>query len=177
MDQDIKLIEDAQKDPQKFLLLYDKYFDKIYRYVYRRVNDKETVEDLVSQTFFDALSHLKTFQWRGFPFSSWLYKIAHNNILKWYRDHYKVSTVEISEAHQLVDINANQKEEAMQKEQTEEMRRVLQQLDPDEQEIIRLKYFEEVSNIEIAEIMGLSPNNIGVKIYRTLKKLKQLLKS
>lgn len=177
MEQDIKLIEDAKKDPQKFVVLYDKYFDQIYRYIYRRVSDKDTVEDLASQTFYDAISHLQSYEWRGFPFSSWLYKIAHNNILKWYRDHHKMHTVEIDAAHQIADLHADQKEDAMKKEQSQEIQKVLQQLDPDEQEIIRLKYFEEVSNIEIAEIMGLSPNNIGVKIYRTLKKLKQLLKS
>jgi RNA polymerase sigma factor (sigma-70 family) len=48
-------------------------------------------------------------------------------------------------------------------------------LEPEEREIIRLKFFEEVSNIEIAEIMGLSANHIGVKVFRALKKVKQLL--
>ncbi len=177
MQQDLKLIEDAKKDTEKFILLYDKYFDQIYRYIYRRVDDKETVQDLVSQTFYDALAHLQSYEWRGFPFSSWLYKIAHNNVLKWYRDHNKVRVIEIDQAHQVVDTQADQHGDAIQNEQKSEIQNLLHKLDPDEQEIIRLKYFEEVSNIEIAEIMGLSPNNIGVKIYRTLKKLKQLLKS
>jgi RNA polymerase sigma-70 factor (ECF subfamily) len=175
--QDQKLVEEAKKSPEKFVTLYDKYFDQIYRYIYRRVNDKDTVEDLVSQTFHDALRHLKSFEWRGYPFSSWLYKIAHNNVLKWYRDSKKMNVVDLDAAGTLKDETIDQHLSAVQKEDQNEIQDLLAQLEPQEREIIRLKYFEEVSNIEIAEIMGLSANHIGVKVYRALKKLKQLLNS
>jgi RNA polymerase sigma-70 factor (ECF subfamily) len=177
LEQDQKLVQDAQQDPQKFAVLYDKYFDQIYRYVYRRVSDKETVHDLVSQTFYDALAHIKSFEWRGYPFSSWLYKIAHNNVLKWYREQSKVQKVSLDDINELADHDADQKRDASRKEKQLEVQKVIDQLEPEEREIIRLKFFEEVSNIEIAEIMGLSANHIGVKVYRTLKKVKLLLKS
>lgn len=177
LEQDQKLVQDAQQDPQGFAVLYDKYFDQIYRYVYRRVSDKEMVNDLVSQTFYDALAHIKSFEWRGYPFSSWLYKIAHNNVLKWYREHSKAQKVSLDDIGELADLTVDQKRDASQKEKQLEVQKVLDQLEPEEREIIRLKFFEEVSNIEIAEIMGLSANHIGVKVYRTLKKVKQLLKS
>lgn len=177
LDQEQKLVEDAKQNSDKFVLLYDKYFDQIFRYVYRRVSDKDAVEDLVSQTFYDAFSHLKSFEWRGFPFSSWLYKIAHNNVLKWYRQNQKTQAVDLDKMHEIVDLQPTQDQEAVQKEEQHEIQLVMQQLDPEEREIIRLKYFEGVSNIEIAEIMGLSANHIGVKVYRTLKKVKQLLKT
>ena len=177
LEQDQKLVQDAQQDPEKFAVLYDKYFDQIYRYVYRRVSDKETVQDLVSQTFYDALAHIKSFEWRGYPFSSWLYKIAHNNVLKWYREQSKGQKVGLDEISEIADLTVDQNRDAAQKEEQIEVQRVLDQLDDEEREIIRLKFFEEVSNIEIAEIMGLSANHIGVKVYRTLKKVKQLLKS
>ncbi len=176
LEQDQKLVQEAQADPQKFAVLYDKYFDQIYRYVYRRVSDKETVHDLVSQTFYDALAHIKSFEWRGYPFSSWLYKIAHNNVLKWYREQSKAQKVGLDDIGELVDHDADSTGDASRKEKQFEVQRVLDQLDHEEREIIRLKFFEEVSNIEIAEIMGLSANHIGVKVYRTLKKVKQLIK-
>ena len=172
---DRKLVKEAQENTEKFVALYDKYFDQIYRYVYRRVNNRDTVHDLVSQTFYDALSHIQGYEWRGYPFSSWLYKIAHNNVLKWYREQSKMQTVQLDEIGELRDLNVNHEETAIRKEEESEVQNVLRQLDPDEREIIRLKFFEEVSNIEIAEIMGLSPNHIGVKVFRTLKKVKQLL--
>jgi len=177
LEQDQKLVQDAQQDPQNFAVLYDKYFDQIYRYVYRRVSDKETVHDLVSQTFFDALSHIKSFEWRGYPFSSWLYKIAHNNVLKWYREQSKGHKVNLDDIGELVDHEVDLNRDASRNEKQLEVQKVIDQLDAEEREIIRLKFFEEVSNIEIAEIMGLSANHIGVKVYRTLKKVKQLLKS
>ncbi len=175
LEQEQKLVEDAKKNPEKFGVLYDKYFDQIYRYVYRRVSDKDTVYDLVSQTFYDALTHLPGYEWRGFPFASWLYKIAHNNVLKWYREKSKMQTVQLEEGFQIPDKHADHVRDAKDKESRDEVQNILSQLEPEEREIIRLKFFEEASNIEIAEIMGLSANHIGVKVFRALKKVKQLL--
>ncbi len=175
LEQEQKLVEEAKQDTQKFAVLYDKYFDQIYRYVYRRCSDKETVHDLVSQTFYDALTHIKNFEWRGFSFSCWLYKIAHNNVLKWYREQSKIQTVDLEEGKNMADLKINTVKEAIQKESSDEIHAVLARLEPEEREIIKLKYFEEASNIEIAEIMGLSANHIGVKVFRALKKVKQLM--
>lgn len=174
-EQDKKLVEDAKRDPQKFAALYDKYFDQIYRYVYRRVSDKEMVHDLVSQTFYDALSHMDRYEWRGYSFSAWLYKIAHNNVLKWYRDHGRLKTVDIEEGYRAKDQTVDVVRDAEQGELKDEIAIVMDQLEDEDREIIRLKFFEEVSNTEIAEIMGLSANHIGVKVFRALKKVKEIL--
>lgn len=175
LEDDKKLVEEAKKNPQHFAALYDKYFDQIYRYVYRRVSDKETVQDLVSQTFYDALSHMESYEWRGYSFSAWLYKIAHNNVLKWYREHTKLHTVELEEGAQIRDKSVDISQEVKELELKSEIQAVLARLEPEDREIIRLKFFEEVSNVEIAEIMGLSANHIGVKVFRALKKVKQLM--
>lgn len=173
-----RLIEAAKKDPDRFVDLYDKYYDQIYRYVYRRAGgDKDVTHDLVSQTFMDALSHIKSFTWQGYPFSSWLYKIAHNNVIKWYRKANKSHYVPIEEARGVSDENRGQEaltDAVIAKEQIDEM---MAQLNNDEREILRLKFFEGLSNIEIAEIMDLSVSNIGVKVFRTLKKAKGFLPS
>lgn len=169
------LVEAAKRDPQNFAALYDKYFDQIYRYVYRRVSDKETVQDIVSQTFYDALSHIQGFEWRGYPFSAWLYKIAHNNVLKWYREQSKMQISDLEEGRNTVDHSVTYEKDLKDSELKDEMETVLEQLEPQEREIIRLKFFEEVSNVEIAEIMGLNANHVGVKVFRVLKKVKQLL--
>ena len=175
LEQEQKLVEEAKADPKNFAVLYDKYFDQIYRYVYRRVGDKEMVYDLVSQTFYDALAHIKDYEWRGFSFSAWLYKIAHNNVLKWYRTSGRFQTVEVEEGRNIPDESANPVKEAVLGEARDQIAEVMDQLEPEEREIIRLKFFEEISNIEIAEVMGLSANHIGVKVFRVLKKVKQLL--
>ena len=174
-DAEQKLVEAVKKDPARFGELYDKYFDQIYRYVYRRCSDKDTVYDLVSQTFFDALTHVGSFEWRGFSFSSWLYKIAHNNVLKWYRTQSRQKIVDLEEGKNTVDHNSDPVREAVEKESKDEISAILAQLEQEEREIIRLKFLEGASNIEIAEIMGLSANHIGVKVFRALKKVKQLM--
>ena len=177
LEKEQKLVEEAKRDPEKFAVLYDQFFDQIYRYVYRRVDDKDAVYDLVSQTFCDAYAHIRDFEWRGFSFSSWLYKIAHNNVLKWYRTNNRMQTVELDEGRSIVDQGADQVKLAQNSELKDEVQLILDQLEPEEREIIRLKFFEEVSNIEMAEIMGLSANHIGVKVFRALKKVKSLMNS
>lgn len=176
LEQEKRLIEAAQKDQDKFIDLYDKYIDQIYRYVYRRTNgDSDVAYDLVSQTFLDALGHIKKFKWQGYPFSSWLYKIAHNNVIKWYRKAGRERYTPIEEAYSLSDKTQDQKADLDSKMAKDQVNEILDQLDKEEQEILRLKFFEDVSNVEIADIMGLSVSNVGVKVFRALKKAKAFL--
>lgn len=176
LEQEKLLVEAAKKDPDQFLTLYDKYYDQIYRYIYRRTgSDKDIAHDITSQTFLDALENLKSYQFQGYPFSSWLYKIAHNNVIKWYRKTNKHSYVPLEEAYNLSDKSQNQKEETDGILAQEQINQMMVNLDQDEQEILRLKFFEGLSNIEIADVMNLSVSNIGVKVFRTLKKAKGLL--
>lgn len=171
-----RLIEAAKKDPDKFIDLYEKYYDQLYRYVYRRVGgDSDVAYDIVSQTFMNALSHLSSFTWQGYPFSSWLYKIAHNNVIKWYRKADKQHYIPIEEARGVSDKQRDQKELTDAAIAKEHINAMMEQLKEDEREILRLKFFEGLSNIEIAEIMDLSVSNIGVKVFRTLKKAKGYL--
>lgn len=174
LEQEHRLVEEAKQSPERFALLYDRYVEQIYRYVRRRVNEDATAEDLVSQTFFDALNHLQSYQFRGFPFSSWLYKIAHNNVLKWYRENSKYNKVDLEDVKEILgeDILEENLDVNLEKD---ELKKALERMDYEERELIRLKYFEEVSNIEMGEIMGITPNNIGVKLFRALRKLKSLL--
>ncbi|MFC1750150.1 RNA polymerase sigma factor [Pseudomonadota bacterium] len=174
-EQEQKLIEDAKKDSAAFAVLYEKYFDQIYRYTARRVNDVDTAHDLVSQTFFDALTHIKSFEWRGVSFVAWLYKIAHNNVLKWYREQSKMTTVELEEGRNTIDKTVDQVRDLKRRETKDEIAEILDKLEYEEREIIRLKFYEEVSNIEIAEIMGTNANHVGVKVFRALRKVKQLI--
>jgi len=173
LEQEKQLIEAAKKDPDRFLDLYDKYYDCIYRYIYRRCGgDKDVTHDIASQTFLDALENMKSYQFQGYPFSSWLYKIAHNNVIKWYRKTNKSNYVPIEEVHDLSDKTQNQKEAADGILAQEQINKMMKKLSEDECEILRLKFYEGLSNIEIAEVMGLSVSNIGVKVFRTLKKAK-----
>jgi RNA polymerase sigma-70 factor (ECF subfamily) len=81
------LVEAAQADPSKFDVLYELHFDRIYFFIVSRVYDRTIAEDLASEVFHKALANLPNYQWRGTPFSAWLFRIASNAIV----DHFKRS--------------------------------------------------------------------------------------
>lgn len=178
LEKERKLVEEAKKDPEKFTDLYDKYFERIYRYVFRRTSgNKDVTYDITSQTFLDALSHIHQFEWRGFPFSSWLYKIARNNVIKHYSKNGQNKTTSLEKAYSVSDDKQDTQEQAENRLEHDRLEQMMSKLTEDEREILRLKFFEGVSNVEIADILEISTSNVGVKIFRTLKKAKSLLPS
>ncbi|HEY6182161.1 MAG TPA: sigma factor, partial [Terriglobales bacterium] len=74
------LVEAAQRDPRRFAELYELHFRRVYAYVIRRVERREEAEDVTSEVFHHALAKIKSFEWRGVPFSAWLMRIAANVI-------------------------------------------------------------------------------------------------
>jgi RNA polymerase sigma-70 factor (ECF subfamily) len=84
------LVEAAQADLSKFDVLYELHFDRVYFFLVSRVHDRTIAEDLTSEVFHKALANLPSYQWRGIPFSAWLFRIASNAIV----DHFKRSTRE-----------------------------------------------------------------------------------
>jgi RNA polymerase sigma-70 factor (ECF subfamily) len=85
LDDDRALIEAAQTDPKRFLELYDRYVDRVYAYVSRRVGNRAAAEDITSAVFEQALTHLPKFQWRGTPLAAWLFRIAANALADHWR--------------------------------------------------------------------------------------------
>lgn len=80
----------AQKDRKHFGILYDNYFDEIFRFVFKRLGGKEAIAgDLTQQTFIKAMANLEKYEDRGFPFSSWLYRIAQNEVAMFFRSQKK----------------------------------------------------------------------------------------
>jgi RNA polymerase sigma-70 factor (ECF subfamily) len=72
------LVQAAQSDPAKFDALYELHFERVYYYISRRIRDRATAEDLTSEVFHKALANLPAYEWRGAPFSAWLFRIAAN---------------------------------------------------------------------------------------------------
>ena len=76
----------TEGDADAFGALYEKYIDQIYNYIYYRTSNGKDAEDLCSRVFIRALHHIERYEDRGYPFSAWLYRIAHNLVVNWYRD-------------------------------------------------------------------------------------------
>src|ERR1700744_6444279 len=100
-----KAIEDAKSNPARFEVLYNKYYEPILQFVYKRVEGKEAAFDITSQVFLKVMVNLKEYKFMGTPFSSWLYRIALNEINQLYRaDKVKRSVkIEEDELHYAMD--------------------------------------------------------------------------
>jgi len=167
------LIERAKTDPEAFGILYERYVDRIYSYVYYRTGNQADAEDLTARTFYRAMQHIRHYEERGLPFSAWLYRIAHNLVANWHRDRGKRQMVSLDELYSLT-VGEGPERMAEKRERTETLLRVIRSLPPERQELLILKFVEHLSNAEIGKIMGRSEGAIKSLYHRTLLSLREL---
>src|SRR3990167_9035534 len=137
------LIHKAQKDPRHFGKIYEIYSLKIHSYFLARVNyDEEVAKDLASATFEKCLKSLRKFRWEGIPFSAWLYKIAHNTLIDYYRKASKTNSYDESIEYVLKDESINIENSVIQADTNERLNALLRNVSDREKEIIGLKFFE-----------------------------------
>jgi RNA polymerase sigma-70 factor (ECF subfamily) len=171
-----EIILRAQKEPGAFQALYEKYFRQILLFVLRRVGDKSLAKDITQQVFYKALLNIGRFQLRGFPFSSWLYRIAINECNEYFRKSDRIRWVALEESHVewlYEELTADSERDNWEKK----LPAILGKLKPDDLLVIELRYFEGKSFQEIAEIMNWSVLNAKARTYRTLHKMKKLFLS
>ncbi|MEJ2207952.1 MAG: sigma-70 family RNA polymerase sigma factor [Anaerolineae bacterium] len=168
------LVEQAKTDAEAFGQLYERYVDKIYNYVYYRTGNHHDAEDLTAKVFFQAMNHLPRYVQRGAPFSSWLYRIAHNLVANWYRDRSrrKLVSLEPLEAVHPLD-EAGPLEQVAHDEQREALLEAVQRLPEDRQRLLLLKFVDRLPNAQIGRLMGRSEGAIKSLYHRTLIALRQ----
>lgn len=158
------LIEAAQRDPARFADVYDAWFDRVYAYVARRTSNRSETEDLVSDVFHHALANLRRFEWRGAPFSAWLFRIAANKIAdRWERlgreqaldPPPESAAADQEEAHDRAKVLA-----------------LLRDLPEDQRRVVELRFVEEKSTREVAEMLGRSEGAIKQLQFRGLESLR-----
>ncbi len=173
IEQEEQMIRAAQEDPRKFAPLYDKYYLRIFRYVFQRVHDEETAADITSQVFAKAIVNLPNFQFRGVPLGAWLYRVAGNELNQFYRKN-KAERLVHAKTEQLEALIAETDEDQSQ-EQLELLITGLRELKEEELQLIELRFFEERAFKEIGEILDLTENNAKVKTFRAVQKLKKII--
>jgi RNA polymerase sigma factor (sigma-70 family) len=171
------LARQAILDAEAFGALYDHYFSRVYKYVRLRVPDAAAADDLTATVFTRALDRLHTYRPDRASFGVWLFRIAHNAVVDYYRASRRRSTVPLDPSTRLLTAPAPEVEvERM--EETTAMLAALADLSPREQEIVALKFAGGLTNRRIAEIVRLKPGHVGVILYRAIRKLRdQLTKS
>ncbi|HLP51509.1 MAG TPA: sigma-70 family RNA polymerase sigma factor [Chitinophagales bacterium] len=168
-----KLILAAQANRDKFQPLYEKYYTQILKFVYQRVTTKDDAYDITQQVFLQAMLSLNKYELRGFPFSSWLYRIAINELNQAFRKNEKQRGVNLEEKH-LKDIVEEMNEGGVEEKESI-LLDALTGLDEEDFQLVEMRFFEKRAFKEIGEILSITEANAKMKLYRILDKLKPIL--
>ena len=165
----------AKKDRKNFNILYTKYYERIFLFILRRCSDENVAADITQQTFVKAMINLEKFEFRGLPFSSWLYRISLNELNLYFRETKKRRSVSLDEK-ELDILNAEQTDNEEIKEiPMEHLIQALNVLSEGEVTLLEMKYFEKRSHREISEILGITESNAKVKLHRIIKKMRKAM--
>jgi RNA polymerase sigma-70 factor (ECF subfamily) len=171
--QEEELIKKAKnRNPEAFGLLYDQYAPAIYRFVLLKISDKTAAEDLTHQVFLKAWQNIESYQTQGFPFSSWLYRIAHNLVVDYYRTEKSHLSLETMRE---VSVASNLEEKIDQERDLNLIKTALKKLPAEQQTIIIMKFVEDLTNKEIAAVLEKSEGAIKTAQYRSLENLKKII--
>lgn len=169
---DDDLAERAKTSGDAFGVLYDRHVRRIYNYVYYRVGQKAEAEDLTERVFMQALESLPRYQFRGAPFSAWLFRIAHNLVANWHRDSGRHPRAPLEEAGARADERADPFGDALSAEERGELRTAVGRLSSERQMLLHMKFVEERSNLEIAGQLGKTEGAVKALLHRTLVALR-----
>ncbi|HEX3628862.1 MAG TPA: sigma-70 family RNA polymerase sigma factor [Candidatus Dormibacteraeota bacterium] len=175
-DDDRLLIERVrQGDEDAARALFERYFDRIYNYVYARLGRVEDAEDLAIDTMTRSLTRLDLFHDQGVAFSSWVYRIAHNATIDHYRRQGKVTLVPLENAS--LPESADPSELAMEQLSNDELRQALRELTDEQQQVLILRFFQDLTAVQVAEITGKSVGAVQALQHRALGSLERALKA
>jgi len=168
------LVERAKEDPAAFGILYQKYVRKIYSYIYCRTGNRHDAEDLTARTFYRALANMDRYEGKGFPFSAWLYRIAHNLVANWLRDRSRHPVISLDQLVSTSWRSTNAiEDQAEVNEEREALLEAIRRLPSDRQQLLVLKLMEGMSNVEIGQVLGRSEGAIKSLYFRTLIALRE----
>jgi RNA polymerase sigma-70 factor (ECF subfamily) len=167
---DSVLVSAAQHNPKSFAKLYDRYVQPIYKYLYSRTSNQKLAEDLTSETFLSALEALKKYRNTG-SFSAWLFSIARNKLMDHFRNNGKQS-VTLDAADIFAGNSLTPPEEIIKKETSKNVSSILNTLDDEEIELLRLRFSTELRFAEIAVQLDKSEDAVKKTYYRLMDRIK-----
>jgi len=180
LEQEKNLIERAKYSSEAFGELYDMYYDRIFGYVLRRSADIDTAKDITSEVFFKALKNLGKFRWQGVPFSHWLYRIANREIINHYYSRKRevnyetVSRPGNDSVRQKLTVSRdtiNAYDDYL------DIHRYISRLSLKHQEVIALRYFENLSMSEISQILQKPEGTVKSELHRGIDNLRKMMET
>lgn len=177
LEEEAAMVLAAQKNPDSFGVLYERYIDRVYAYIYNRVGNAQDAEDLTARTFYKALSRLGSYEDRGFPFSAWLFRIAHNLVANWHRDHSKRRFLSLDRLWSHSRDDALPEQHVERDEKHGALWEAIDRLPDDRRNLLIYKFSSRLSNVEIGKIMNKSESAIKSLYFRTLAALRSDLEA
>lgn len=176
MDRDLRLIKKIKKRNSRSAAdeLISSYYKEIYIYVFKQTSDKELSMDLTQEIFISMLGSLYSFDEKKAAFRTWLYRIATNKVVDYFRSkNYKYSNIVEDIADKEIEDKTDFTLNLELKEDVEKIQRVVNKLSGEYQEIFRLKIFLEATFLEISKILDISESTVKTKYYSIIKKIKK----
>ena len=167
----------SQGDRDAFGQLYERYVDRIFNYVYYRTGNTHDAEDVTARVFQRAMKHVVNYTDRGVPFSAWLYRIAHNLVANWHRDRSRKQEIPLEDVPILTAKGEHDHPERslVRSQEQESLLRMIRTLPAERQNLLILKFVEDLSNAEIGAIMNRSEGAVKSLYHRTLLALRDQL--
>lgn len=175
---DISNINESEEELCKkkdFTYIFENYYKRVYNFIYYRVNCQYTSEDLTSQVFEKIMVNIETYSKSKSPFEVWVFAISRNVVNDYFRSLKKHRTLSLDLIKDFVSKKKTPEDMVEIMETNDELLKALRILDEREKNIVALKFGAELRNKEIATILNLTESNVGVILYRTMKKLKTQL--
>jgi RNA polymerase sigma-70 factor (ECF subfamily) len=164
-------------DEKNFLAMYDAYKQIIYSYVLTKIGDTFAAEDLTEDVFFKALNKRFTYNPRKAQFSTWIFTIAKNALIDYYRKMRPSVDIDDKDEEAPVPSETDTEEEFFAAVKSETLKKALAELSPREYNVVYMRYYRDLSYRQIAMETALSESNVSVILTRSLKKLKKMLES
>ena len=163
-----QLVESSQRNPRRFAQLYDRYFDRIYAFALTRTGNRAAAEDVTADTFGQAFENLSRFQWRGVPFSAWLFRIAANAAA----DYYQRSSREQALPKAAGESDAAWENRLIEVETRAQLFELVRRLRKDQRRVIVMRFGEEKSINEVAQAMGRTEGAVKALQHRAMETLR-----
>jgi RNA polymerase sigma-70 factor (ECF subfamily) len=172
-----ELVRKAQDgDAASFAGLYERHYDRIFRYVLFKIGDATDAEDITEEVFLKMLESIRSFRWRGPPFSSWLFRIAHNLVVDHYRKKSRRQTTSLEDAGRVVGASSNNIDRHLDiRLSMREVLLAMEQLTELQKEVISLRFAGGLSIMETAQSMGKKENAVKALQHAGISRLRSLL--
>ena len=172
-DEETLVRQAVQGDREAFARLYEEYFDRIFRYMAVRIGDKVEAEDLAQQVFLKAVKSISSYKWRNVPFSAWLFRIAHNQLVDSLRKKKNQPAPLFDEA--LVKDDSNPQLMAERNLEIERVQSAMKHLTEAQREVISLRFAGGMSVAEAARIMDKSEGAVKSLQHAAIVALRRVL--